>query len=232
MQAVIMAAGLGTRLRPLTDATPKPMLPIAGTPMLARLIASLPAEVTEVILVVGYLQERIRAHFGTTWGGRTVAYRTQQTLDGTGGAVHACRDMLHGRFLVLNGDCLYDAADLSALAHHDFALLAMPLAAPARVSVVEADGAGNLLGLTDPATAPAGALVNTGAYALNERFFDAPLVALAGGKEYGLPQTLAVIAHTQHVRVLSARDWTHVGTPEDLAAANAKFAAADAAAAV
>ena len=58
-QAVIMAAGLGTRLKPHTLKTPKPMLPVAGRPILEIKIEQLPKHVTEVILVVNYLQEQM-----------------------------------------------------------------------------------------------------------------------------------------------------------------------------
>ncbi len=64
MQCVILAAGKGTRLRPLTDNTPKPLVPVAGKPLIDHTIDALPSAIDELILVVGYLGDQLRAHFG------------------------------------------------------------------------------------------------------------------------------------------------------------------------
>src|SRR5688572_19932255 len=101
MQAVIMAAGLGTRLRPHTLTTPKPMLSVAGRPILEWTFASLPPEVDEVVLVVNYLKDKIVGHFGDSWQGRKISYVEQTELRGTGDALSRCRAILSGKFLVM-----------------------------------------------------------------------------------------------------------------------------------
>jgi NDP-sugar pyrophosphorylase family protein len=72
MQCVILAAGKGTRLRPLTDNLPKPLVKVAGKTLLDHIVSSLPSAVDELIIVTGYLEEQIKAHCGTEFYGRKV----------------------------------------------------------------------------------------------------------------------------------------------------------------
>src|SRR5262249_36369279 len=117
MDAIILAAGLGTRLRPHTLTTPKPLLPVRGRPILDWALGALPTCVDRVLVVVNYLAAQIESymreqtHFGQ-W--ETVL---QERPRGTGDAFRCCRERLRtDRFLVLNGDDLYGAADLEGLA--------------------------------------------------------------------------------------------------------------------
>jgi bifunctional UDP-N-acetylglucosamine pyrophosphorylase/glucosamine-1-phosphate N-acetyltransferase len=221
MQAVIMAAGLGTRLRPHTDRTPKPMLRVAGRPILEWSIERLPASVDEVIIVVGYRKEQIIGHFGAAWRGRRIRYVEQPELKGTGDAVHRCRSLLDGRFLALNGDDLYGPDDLERLLEHDLAILAEATDVPGRFGAFRTDERGHLIDIIEGADIPAGGLVNAGAYALDGRFFDQPLVPIKNGTEFGLPQTLVLLAKEHAVRILAADFWLPIGYPEDLEKASA-----------
>src|SRR5262245_38650143 len=113
MDAVILAAGLGMRLRPHTEKTPKPLLLVQGRPILDWILGALPGEVDRVVVVVNYLAEQIehylkeQKHFAH-W--KTVR---QEVPRGTGDAFRSCRPHLDAdRYLVLNGDDLFGAADL------------------------------------------------------------------------------------------------------------------------
>lgn len=216
-----MAAGLGTRLRPHTLETPKPMLLVAGRPILERTMAILPPEVDEVVLVVGYLKEKIAAHFGDRWDGRRIVYVEQTELKGTGHAVHLCRDVLADRFVVLNGDDLYAAEDVSAVALHDLAVLAKETDVSGRFGAFRTDDRGNMIDIIEGADVEPGGLVNAGLYALDRRFFGYPLVPIKGGAEFGLPQTLVSMAKDHPVAVVRASFWMPIGIPEDLAKASA-----------
>jgi bifunctional UDP-N-acetylglucosamine pyrophosphorylase/glucosamine-1-phosphate N-acetyltransferase len=218
-QAVIMAAGLGTRLRPHTLTTPKPLLPVAGRPILEWNIAELPPSIEEIILVVGYLKDRIIAHFGSAWRGRKIVYVEQRELLGTGHAVQCCRGLVDRRFLVLNGDDLYAGADLAELAARDLAILAKPSEVSGRFGALRTDAHGRLLEIAENSDEPAGSLVNTGAYALDQRFFDYPLAPIRNGREFGLPQTLVRVAADHPVEIVQAGFWVPIGYPEDLAKA-------------
>lgn len=215
-QCVILAAGIGTRLRPHTLTTPKPMLPVAGRPILEWKISQLPPEITEVILVVGYLKEQIIDHFGTEWQGRKMTYIEQSEIRGTGAALHLCKDVLKGKFLVLNGDDLYDEKDYNRCLALELAILAKPTDVPGRFGTFRTDAAGNLIDIIEGADSPAGALVNTGLYVLDHRFFDYDLVPIKDGKEFGLPQTIVLMSKDHPVSIPSATFWFPIGYPDDL----------------
>lgn len=106
MQAVILAGGLGTRLLPLTEAIPKPMVQVAGSPYLEhqlRLLAE--QDIREVLLLTGYLGEQIENYFGDggRWGLR-LSYSRERSPLGTGGAMREARDKLQDAFLIIYGD--------------------------------------------------------------------------------------------------------------------------------
>lgn len=107
MQAVILAGGLGTRLRPVTGKIPKVLVTVGGRPFLWHLLELLKSQgITDVVLCIGYLGEQIRASFGDGESlGIMLRYSEEKEgLLGTGGALKQARDLLEDYFLVLNGD--------------------------------------------------------------------------------------------------------------------------------
>ena len=112
MDAIILAAGLGTRLRPHTLTTPKPLLPIRGRPILDWTLAALPKAVQRIVVVTHYLAEQIEAYLARQTHFQDWATVHQQTPRGTGDAFKSCRGAVKSdRFFVLNGD---DDSALSA----------------------------------------------------------------------------------------------------------------------
>ncbi len=212
-----MAAGLGTRLRPHTLTTPKPMLPVAGRPILEWTIDGLPEEIDEVILVVGYLKERVIGHFGAEWHGRKMTYVAQKALDGTGGAIAACEPVLNDRFVVLNGDDLYATDDIRALMGQGLAVAVQETGPQDRFGLLATGADGRLLEIVEAtAGTPKAGLVNVGMYSLDRRFFDYPLVPIRNGAEFGLPQTVATMTEDHPVAVVKTTFWLPIGIPEDL----------------
>src|SRR5262245_38458562 len=106
MQAVILAGGLGTRLWPLTKEIPKPMVPIAGTPYLEhqlRLLAK--QQITDVVLLTGYLGSQIEGHFGNGASLElNIRYSRESRPLGTGGALREARHLLADSFVLIYGD--------------------------------------------------------------------------------------------------------------------------------
>lgn len=103
MQCVILAAGKGTRLRPKTYKTPKPLLKIAPQKtIIDRTFEQLPAQVTEIIFVVKHLRKKIIERYGKAAAGRKVSYLVQKKLDGTAGALLCCKDFLKDEYLLLH----------------------------------------------------------------------------------------------------------------------------------
>jgi len=97
MKAVILAAGEGIRMRPLTINTPKPLLKIIGKPILEHIIDSFPNEIDEIIIVVGYLKDQIKNYFGSNWKSRKINYIFQKDKKGTAHALWLCRPLLKKR---------------------------------------------------------------------------------------------------------------------------------------
>lgn len=128
MRAMILAAGLGTRLRPLTETTPKPLLPVAGVPLVVwNLLLLRRHGVTEVLINLHHLGHLIEQALGDgARYGLRLTYSREPAILGTGGGIKQAEPFFEGRpFLVLNGDTLLEL-DLGALmdAHRDRAALA------------------------------------------------------------------------------------------------------------
>jgi mannose-1-phosphate guanylyltransferase len=107
MQAAILAGGLGTRLKPITQRIPKVMLPINGKPFLLYLLELLRKQgVTEIVLCIGYLGEEVRNFLqdGESFGLKIRYSQERERLLGTGGALRQAQNLLDEYFLVINGD--------------------------------------------------------------------------------------------------------------------------------
>lgn len=115
-RAVILAAGLGSRLRPLTDDRPKPLVPIFGVPLLHHALHQLEAAgVRRATIVVGYRKERIQKFFGQYFGGLEITYCESGVFDRTGSAysLWLARDaLMAGDCLLLEGDVFFERAVL------------------------------------------------------------------------------------------------------------------------
>ncbi len=223
MQAVILAAGRGSRMGALTESTPKPLLPLAGKRLIERTIESLPEAVREVIVVVNYRAEDIIAALGEERSGKKIRYVRQAERLGTGHAVHAAREHLGDRFLVLMSDDVYSRADMERSLEHPYAITRSKAPRREGMHSVTAREDGTLDGIAEESDGDH-AWINTGLYTLGPAFFEKAPHILPNG-EWSLPHTLAELAKDIPVRVLDAEHWIQVNTPEDLAAAEAAFTA-------
>src|SRR4051812_26381283 len=137
MDAIILAAGLGTRLRPHTLTTPKPLLPVRGRPILDWTLAALPPAVDRVVVVTHHLAEQVEAYLRGQLHEKNWVTVHQATPRGTGDAFRSCRGHVPAdRVLVLNGDDLYAAADLAALAAKPAGLLTHEVDEPRKFGIV------------------------------------------------------------------------------------------------
>jgi mannose-1-phosphate guanylyltransferase len=114
MKAVILAGGLGTRLRPLTYSIPKSLVPLAGKPLIRRIIDGLPSSVDTVVLAVSYMKEALEDYFRVEPCGRKVILVNESTPMGTGGALKNVAQHIDGTFIVQNGDCV-SSLDIKAM---------------------------------------------------------------------------------------------------------------------
>ncbi|MFA6485924.1 MAG: nucleotidyltransferase family protein [Candidatus Magasanikbacteria bacterium] len=120
MKAIILAGGLGTRLRPLTENTPKPLLPIKNRPIIEHAILNFKKHgITDIILSVGFYAEKIKNYFDTGEKfGVKISYSIEDQPLGTGGAIKKAATGIDETFLVINGDNLADFDWTSAVATH------------------------------------------------------------------------------------------------------------------
>lgn len=218
MQAVILAAGRGRRLGDLTQDTPKSLIHVVGKPILECTLSALPSEVSEVVLVVGYLGDKLKNHIGGSYHDLSVRYVESELL-GTGWALWQARQVLKpGKLLVLNGDDLYDKKELEFCTSHELALglSNSPMPSPNYITI-EVDNGGLIKGHRRPDPVEVGTNINlaTGAYVLDHRIFDYDLVKLSNG-EYGLPQTILKMAKDHPVRGVFMKSWHQINTPEDI----------------
>ncbi len=221
MDAIILAAGLGTRLRPHTEKTPKPLLPIRGRPILDWSLGALPRAVDRVLVVVHYLGEQIEAYLRTQT--RVPAWEVvrQEVPRGTGDALRSCRVRLRGgSFLVLNGDDLYGAADLAELARHPAGLLVQPVDEPRRFGIAFLKPDGSLEKLVEKPPLDGTQLANTGAYVFPPHVFETELTVSARG-EFEITDYVSALARQGTVAAVRAKFWLPIGTVDAWQAAQA-----------
>ena len=185
MKAVVLVGGEGTRLRPLTFATPKPLLPIANQPHLERQLEWLAAHgVDEVVLSMRYRADAFHEHFGDAsgrdrFGDVTVRYAVEDEPLGTAGAIRFAAEGIDERFIVCNGDLL-NGLDLSELVRfHDergaeATISLTQVEDPSAFGVVPTRDDGQVIAFVEkpaPGKAPSN-WINAGTYVLEPSFCD------------------------------------------------------------
>jgi NDP-sugar pyrophosphorylase family protein len=214
MDAVILAAGLGTRLRPHTLKTPKPLLPVKGRPILDWALGALPLAIDRLLLVVHYLAEQFDDYLRQQRHVSAWLTVRQDEPRGTGDALRACRAHLRSeRFLVLNGDDLYGARDLAALARCPAGLLVQPVDEPRRFGIAFLKPDGTLDHLQEKPDLDGRQLANTGAYLFPLSVFDSEIKRSERG-EFEITDYVSALASRQPVSVVQAGFWLPIGTTE------------------
>lgn len=226
MKAIILAAGRGTRMKPLTDTTPKPLLPYGGHTLLEELLSRLCAAgcFERFIIVNGYLGSQIVERIGSEWRGIPVTHARQRKLTGTYDTLACVRSALQDgeRFLVIHPDDLHDQDALAEAAAHSHAIVTAEVADPRPFGVVELDGR-FVRRIVEKPQVPTSNLVSTAAIVTDTRIFEARFApAPTLGREVMIPDAItAMIASGVHFHAVRARRWYPISTPGDLARANA-----------
>jgi NDP-sugar pyrophosphorylase family protein len=226
MKVVILAAGKGTRLLPLTENTPKPLIKIAGLPIIDRIFQSLPDEIDEVLLVVEHLKEKIIAHVGNNFYGRPVRFVDQIEMRGTLGALFSAKPFIQPgeRFLVINGDDIHDKTELEAYLEHDRSFGIQRMKMPGYHSI-HLDSNGYVEGFYPQTESErtGGAYTATGAYVIDADIFSHEGVALKSGVEFGLPQTILAQKDSHRVKGVITTKWLPINSFSDMERAQARF---------
>lgn len=219
MKAIILAAGEGIRMRPLTETTPKPMLKINGKPILEHILESLPANINRVILVVGYLHHKIHNHFGHHYGTRRIDYVVQPEKLGTYHALELCKDLIEDgeKFILTYADDLHGADNFKKCSESSScSILTLEAEDPRKFGVVEVDERGQVVSIEEKPQDPKSNLVSTGVLVLDKNVFNYPAVRHSNG-EYYLTDSIAQMIKAGHrFEAVRSNFWLPIGYPEDL----------------
>ena len=234
MKAVILAAGEGIRLQPLSLTRPKVMLPIAGDPLLQTIVESLKSNgITDVCMIVGYLQERIREFFGDgSRFGVELSYIEQKKARGTADAVSLAEEFVNDDdFIMSNGDVLIRKEEYGKLIDKfsskksDVSMAVRPVEDPSQFGVAEISGNDAVTKIIEkPAPGQTDSnLANCGIYIFSSRIFESIKNTSESSRgEYEITQSIQqMLDYKSLVSAYTISDWwIHIGQPWDLLEAN------------
>jgi glucose-1-phosphate thymidylyltransferase len=228
MKAIIPVAGIGTRLRPHTHTVPKALVQVAGKPILGHILDELrPLGITEVVLVTGYMGERVKEYVAESHPDLDVCYVDQEERKGLGHAIHLTRECVDGGpVLIVLGDTIV-AADFSAFVGGDRTLIGVKeVDDPHRFGVVEV-AAGRVKSLVEKPDVPPSNLAIVGLYYIvnSGLLFDCLREIVDGDirtkGEYQLTDALTLMLERgEDMGVFAVEGWHDCGLPETLLATN------------
>jgi glucose-1-phosphate thymidylyltransferase len=224
MDAVIPAAGRGSRLGELTADRPKGLVDVAGRPLLAHVFdTAVDAGADELVVIVGYEAAQIVDRFGDDFEGVPITYVHQRERLGLGHAVLQAEPHVDGTFLLVNGDNVFSGsvAPAVAAAEEADAVLAVEEVSPevaATTGVIETAESGHVTGLVEKPEEPSSTLVTTGCYVLPEDVFHAcALLRPSAESEYQLSEAAGLLVRAGYeVATVRLGERVNVNTPEDV----------------
>ncbi len=216
MKAVIIAAGVGKRMQPLTLTTPKPLLTVLGKSLLEHVFDVLPNECTEIIIVIGYKGEMIQEKFGDSYKGKKLFYIEQKEQLGTAHALELCKHLLDAnqKFLVMYADDIHHKESIQKMLAYDRCLLLSRAEHPERFGVVEMDKNNRILELVEKPDEPKSNLVSNGVYLLDHNVFNYKAHIYKG--ELYLPVLIEKMLKEFPTYGVISDLWIPIGYPEDL----------------
>jgi bifunctional UDP-N-acetylglucosamine pyrophosphorylase/glucosamine-1-phosphate N-acetyltransferase len=224
MKAIILCAGRGTRLQPLTDTIPKTLLDIKGKPILQYILENLPDQIDEVFIIVDYLKENI-IDFIARYNSDIKMQCVQQFHEkkGTLAALFSVKDFLEPgeRFLVLNGDDLVSKVDLEKMLSHNRSFGIQKMIMPNYYKVIENKGLLDSFETQNEQEKKEGVFIATGTYLLDTEIFNFPYKLLKGD-EIGIPQTILEQKKIYPINLVEFSTWTPINTIQDLGNINNK----------
>ncbi|MFB6185132.1 MAG: bifunctional sugar-1-phosphate nucleotidylyltransferase/acetyltransferase [Haloarculaceae archaeon] len=221
--AVVLAAGEGTRLRPLTRNRPKPMLPAANRPILESVFDALvDAGVERIVVVVGYKRDRVQDHFGPSYRDVPLAYVRQDKQLGSGHALLQARHAVEGPVLVVNGDRVIDAGIVTDVVDAFETGGGVPTLAVLERQNARQYGAvvlhdREIAKIVEKPDTDDYRLINGGVYAFDADIFDAIEETPRRDGELALTDTIARLVHRGRVRGVESEGlWVDATYPWDL----------------
>lgn len=235
MKAVIPAAGKGTRLRPLTDDTPKALVEVAGKRILSHCFDRLQTvDVSEFVVVVGYRKEQIMEHYGDAYEDTPITYVHQRDQLGLGHAVLQADPHVDSDFILLNGDNIFHADLTPALERQRSSDVdaVIPVEEVTRdqasqTGVIVTNDHGEVVDLVEKPPSPPSTLVNAGCYVLPPEAFHAlALVQPSGRGEYELTDAIDLMVKAElAIETMPLDGWrVNINTQNDIDDAERRLA--------
>ena len=232
LKAIILSAGEGSRMRPLTLTKPKTMLPVAGKPIIQYNIESLRDNgITDILLIVRYKEEIVRNYFGDGSDfGVNISYKTQKDFLGTANAISYGEDFIDDSIIVLNGDIILDDEIIHEIIKKyyylspDTLMLLTEVEDPSAFGVVEIEN-GNIKNIVEKPKreeAPSN-LVNAGFYIFNKDIFDKIReTEISERGEYEITDSVSLQIEDNKTVIghKTSKDWIDVGRPWELIEVN------------
>ncbi|OGZ96004.1 MAG: hypothetical protein A2847_00045 [Candidatus Sungbacteria bacterium RIFCSPHIGHO2_01_FULL_50_25] len=209
-------------MQPLTFEVPKPLVKTRGKTLLEHTFDALPQEIDEVVLVVGYLGQKIVDFCGDNFKEKKIVYVWQDKKLGTGHALKLCEPHLRGtgKFLFMFSDDLFDKESIQDMIQHDLAVHVKEHDEPWRFGVVSLARDGSVHSIIEKPAVPPTNLVLTGVKVLSDKIFDyEPDLHPVSGEYYDVTMIQKMIQDGHTIVPVRARFWFPIATPEDLAAA-------------
>ncbi len=226
MQAVVLAAGKGTRLRPLTDEKPKGMVEVAGKPLLTHCFEQLvELDASELLVVVGYKKEVIIEHYGDAFEGVPITYAHQREQTGLAHALLTVEEHIKDDFMLMLGDNIFqanlqDVINRQAEERADAAFLVeeVPWEEASRYGVCDTNKYGEITEVVEKPDEPPSNLVMTGFYTFTPAIFHAcHLVQPSDRGEYEISDAIDLLLDSgRTIDAIRMDGWRiDVGYPED-----------------
>ena len=234
MKAAIMAAGEGVRLQPITSTRPKPLIKVAGKPILEYCLEALKrAGISEAVIIVHFMGDAIRQYFGDGKDfGIKIEYTEQRGILGTGNAVSLVEPYMSDDFLLLNGDVLFagralkTVVDLHQSEKPATTMTVVPVEKPENYGIVELENGKHVKRIVEKPSreeAPTN-LANAGIYVFSTEIFAQIRQTSATSRgEWEIPDALTLLIKEKKPVLavsIAAEDWMDIGTPWDLLEAN------------
>ncbi|MDD2870537.1 MAG: sugar phosphate nucleotidyltransferase [Candidatus Gracilibacteria bacterium] len=222
MKAIILAAGEGTRLRPLTNTIPKPLIKICGKTILEHNLEIMYKYLDEIIIIVKYKKEKIQEHLGNNYKGVKIVYKEQGEDKGTGAAIRGLQSDTD--VIIINGDTIFDKKDVEKLINYaGFGVLIKKVNDPEKYGIFKLDYRGYIKEIIEKPKEYVGNLANLGMYKFDAKIIEfAENIRISARGEYEITDAINDFAKLfPFVPFEIQGEFIDVGYPWDILTSNA-----------